>query len=373
MGIDGIFGKVEEIGKEIFSYFNAFGRFYIQVQILCRLLVVNVFLDDLFGGPDLTCDTKQVGCQQNCINRFAPINHQKLWEFEFFLVMLCLVFFSLFAMFNKYAYKKWLADMKKQDSDSAPTIVAAKSMGIRFTNNKGVPIYDIANAQEEDLGTSLVNSNKPAKFDDTPFSKVVQIGYVCMLILRVGIEWFSLNLELNLGRHQSQKGGLIDSLKLKEMWYCPTNTEGSDESIAEFFPPQNRSIFWTDELNEPCVQQKVYIACWIPFSRMKTWGMYFMYYVLIMCFVITVLELCLALYDLCTRFGNKSQMAFEKESQAAIRDHKRIYDRKTEPVSVAHSIVAEESMEKRNFNQDTPFIADATAAPYYDQADQQFS
>lgn len=109
--------------------------------------------------------------------------------------------------------------MKKQDSDSAPTIVAAKSMGIRFTNNKGVPIYDIANAQEEDLGTSLVNSNKPAKFDDTPFSKVVQIGYVCMLILRVGIEWFSLNLELNLGRHQSQKGGLIDSLKLKEMWY----------------------------------------------------------------------------------------------------------------------------------------------------------
>ena len=54
-----------------------------------------------------------------------------------------------------------------------------------------------------------------------------------------------------------------------------------------------------------------------------------MYYVLIMCFVITVLELCLALYDLCTRFGNKSQMAFEKESQAAIRDHKRIYSKNT--------------------------------------------
>ena len=102
MGIGGIFDQVEALGKEIYGYFNGFGKFYIQVQFLCRLIVVEVFLDDLFDTPSLTCDTEQIGCEQNCINRFSPIYHQKLWELEFFLVLLCLAVFSLFAMFNRY-------------------------------------------------------------------------------------------------------------------------------------------------------------------------------------------------------------------------------------------------------------------------------
>ena len=106
MGLDGIFDKVNEIGKEIFSYFNSMGHFYMQVQMLCRLLVVTTFLDDLFEKEELVCDTKQVGCEQNCINRYAPLNHQKIWQFEFFLVMLCLTVFSLFASFNKYRKAK---------------------------------------------------------------------------------------------------------------------------------------------------------------------------------------------------------------------------------------------------------------------------
>jgi len=360
MGIGGIFEKVEEIGQEIFSYFNAFGRFYIQVQILCRVVVTNVFLDDLFGEVKLKCDTKQVGCEQNCINRFSPINHQKIWEFEFFLVLLCLSVFSVFAAFNKFAYKKWLAKMKKEDSSlsgAMPSVRTAKSMGVQFTTSKGVPIYDIANAQsggdDIDNGMVLKYDNKPAKYDDTPFSKVSQVGYVIMLILRAIIEYVSLKLELNLGRHQSQNSGFIDSLSLKEMWYCPTNVQGSEQSTLEFFPPANRSLFWTDEINEPCVQQKTYVACWIPFSRMKTWAMYFMYYVLILCFVITILELLMALYHLCTRFGGKTKSQMQYESNAVVQTHKIVYDRRSQRASMHQSIQPDtNSLEKMPLKSD---------------------
>merc|ERR1712110_458616 len=114
----------------------------------------------------------------------------------------------------------------------------------------------------------------------------------------------------------------MNALELKEWWNCATNTRGSDNSIDEFFPPGNRSIFWTDELNEPCVQQKVHVTCWIPFSRMKTWGMYFMYYVLILTFFITLLELVLAMVELCRFKGSKS---IENESRSLLDQHKTRY------------------------------------------------
>ena len=116
--------------------------------------------------------------------------------------------------------------MKKQDYNNRdPSIVKAKSMGIRFTDKNGVPIYDIANAQNDEpaLGEDISKHDKyrykKEKFDESPYSKVIQIGYIVMLILRAFIEYISLKLELNLGRHQSQKGGFLDSLTLKEMWH----------------------------------------------------------------------------------------------------------------------------------------------------------
>ena len=43
--------------KRLAQFFNPIGRFYMQIQILCRVLVVMVFLDDLFGDNPLTCET----------------------------------------------------------------------------------------------------------------------------------------------------------------------------------------------------------------------------------------------------------------------------------------------------------------------------
>merc|ERR1711879_368867 len=105
--------------------------------------------------------------------------------------------------------------------------------------------------------------------------------------------WF-LYLENQLSKHQSQKVGFWESFFLKENWVCATNhpRTASKKSLDELLPPANRSeIFWIGDPNLACMQQSVTVTCWIPFSRMKSYGMFFMYIVLLVGWFITVFEL----------------------------------------------------------------------------------
>ena len=112
MGSGDILTHINEFLGQINKYFNPIGKFYIQVQVLCRVLVCSVFLDDLFKSSSLQCDSKQVGCEQNCINRFAPLNHKKIWELELFMVMLAIVIFLAFNLWNEHVINR---EKKKND------------------------------------------------------------------------------------------------------------------------------------------------------------------------------------------------------------------------------------------------------------------
>ena len=218
-----LFAKIKEIFDQIKSYFNLFGKFYIQFQILCRvqnifqnsivqmaawtnpsivletnkrkliflktilkiicLLVVSVFLDDLFEGADLECDTEQPGCQQNCINRFAIVNHKKVWELEMFVIMFTTTLFTAFQYMNdkmQQRYEKKAADARKT---------------FRFKSQGGV-----------------VKSG------------ITSMGYISMLVVRFVFETGFLFIENQLSKHQSQKIGFWESFTLKENWICPTNS-----------------------------------------------------------------------------------------------------------------------------------------------------
>ena len=94
-----------------------------------------------------------------------------------------------------------------------------------------------------------------------------------MLVVRLGCEIVFLYLENQLGKHQSQNVEFWEAFNLKESWICSTNNvdKAAQESLDMLIPKPNRSeIFWTDDLNVACLQQKVTVTCWIPYSRMKT-------------------------------------------------------------------------------------------------------
>ena len=52
-GTQVLFARVGEFIGRIRQYLNPVGQFYVQFQILCRVLVCTVFLDDLFEEEGL--------------------------------------------------------------------------------------------------------------------------------------------------------------------------------------------------------------------------------------------------------------------------------------------------------------------------------
>ena len=295
MGSGEILSHINEFLSSINRYFNPIGKFYIQVQILCRVLVCSVFLDDLFKSSSLECDTKQVGCQQNCINRFAPLNHKKVWELELFTVMLAITVFLGFSLFNEYRYNRIKKEAKRDNwSPEKVRITMSRSYNMRMKEKKGKEFVK---------------------------SRITTAGYIVMLLFRLSFECLFLWIENQLGKHQSQNTEFWSSFWLKENWLCAVNTpnNAADESLDKMLPQSNRSeIFWTDDYNMACLQQQITVTCWIPFSRMKSFGLIFMYWVLIVTTCLTALELLFELAKLCKPSNSSSRSNNSGDSHQAL-------------------------------------------------------
>ena len=266
-----IFRTINDFLSQLNQFFNPIGKFYMKIQLLCRVLVIVTFLDDLFGSTDLTCETSQIGCQLTCLNRFAPITHQQLWAFELFCVMLSMVVFCGFNYYNKFLFKRY---------------------------------------QKKHHQKNLQNHNNRQQSCSAPL--YIVCGYKVMLIFRLACEFFSLYVEYNLSKHISQNADFYEVFQLKESWLCPAyNNPKLDYStkigeigisdqreiqmaVQKFFPDNNRSeLFYRDDMNLACAQQQVTVTCWIPFSRMKSLGLKFMYGLLVFQTILTSFELML--------------------------------------------------------------------------------
>lgn len=110
MGYGGgkIVKQTDKFSKKIFAYYNPVGKLYAKFVFLGRILAVGVFLDDLFKSqPSIKCDTKQVGCELSCKNRFAPVSHVQIWQFNLFLGLLSSIIFTVFNMLNQRNYESY--------------------------------------------------------------------------------------------------------------------------------------------------------------------------------------------------------------------------------------------------------------------------
>jgi len=297
-GTGAVLNHLNTFFARISQYVNPVGKFYLQFQILCRVLVTSVFLDDLFEGAALECDTGQPGCEQNCINRFAPVNHKKVWEIEIFYVLFTVAVFLMFSYMNDHAYKKFMRREEKKRR-------LAEKQNLHVTNAEFDKMVRMK-SQRSAFGFKETHQKKPAKKGAEPDtyvpSSLTTLGYIIMLVMRLFFELVFLYVENELSQHQSQKVGFWDRIFLKENWICPTNRDepAVKQSINQLLPQANRStLFWISDENLACTQQPVTVTCWIPFSRMKSYAMFFMYMVLIASTVLTVGELMFELVRLC--------------------------------------------------------------------------
>lgn len=193
---------ITNFNKKVNTYFNPIGQLYTKYVISFRIIVVNVFLKDLFSKDGLTCETKQVGCQLSCINRFAPINHMQIWNFELFCIALSITFFLCINLLNQHQFEKTKRKLTNQlKNDQLVSLKISENTSFRYKH-------------------SILHSNYTV------------IGYIGMLSIRLALECWCLFIEMNLARNHSQNSGFMESLSLKERWLCPTYGEVHEGDLA---------------------------------------------------------------------------------------------------------------------------------------------
>jgi len=205
-----LLAALNEIIKDITYYFNTVGQLYLKYQLIFRVLFVNILLNDIFGGEKLICDTKQVGCEEMCVNRFAPITFKKLWELELWMVLIITGVFIIFVFANQEVVK-----LEKNHK--------------RFANFMSVRKYEVDNGGEKH---KIVDPEKLKKMEGdirvqeggkvVIYSRLISFGYVVMLLMRIFMELYFLNLEYELAVHQSGHKGW-NAFVLPEKYHCKTN------------------------------------------------------------------------------------------------------------------------------------------------------
>lgn len=279
------FGVVQELTKKLANYLNKVGQFYLQFQFIFRVIFVPVVLGDIFKlGPSLVCDTSQVGCKDMCMNRFAPITIEKLWQLELYYILFCTLIFIGFRFVNDRMWKHY---------------------------NKHPEAYGGISRDILQLRTKTHRN----KNETMAYSRLITLGYFTMLVCRLVGEVGFVYLERELATHQSGiRGGPIglNAFMLPERYTCRTNME-SDEynALKDAQSYQRSSIFdITSELTA-CNQQKYEVVCWIPWSHMRQKGMIFMHLVLLMGACLTICEL---LYLIVRMFKKRGSVVHHKDT-----------------------------------------------------------
>jgi len=151
--------------------------------------------------------------------------------------------------------------------------------------------------------------------DENKQSNIQRVGYFVMLAVRLVAEFWFLYLEMELNRNQSQNAGFFEAMNLKEKWYCFSYTDSDSSRPQDTYrkvvdakmPMANRSsLFWVDEPLIACSQQDT-VKCWIPFSRIKSYGIQFMYMLLCVNICLTVLEILWLVYETCKSASKKTK------------------------------------------------------------------
>lgn len=282
--ISQILGKITSTAGKIESYFNPIGRLYTKFLVVCRVLPLIAFLDDLFEDVSLECETGQIGCNTVCENRFAPVSIYQVWCFELFLILLSVIVYSCFNLLNETYHQKMvnyygkkLDHFSKLNHYNRQQSIQALSQVTKYQSLR----FDIVREKGKERLTSVFTIS----------------GYFLMLVFRLCCEIYCIFLEATIAKHMSQNADFRYFFQLKENWKCMTNKRDGYGNVIDntnILPIANRSVlFYRDDLNGACYQQDTSINCWIPLSRNKSLGLQFMYLMLLISVLLTFLEICL--------------------------------------------------------------------------------
>ena len=187
-----------------------------------------------------------------------------------FFILFSTILFIIFNYLNDAAYRKY----KKFDQ-------------LYLIETNGIPQQKIKFWEKTRKDQTVVES------------KYTIVGYIIMLVFRLACQLICLYLDIELSTHISQKaGGIPEVFNIPERWICSTyNFE--DSAYHEILPQQNlSSIFHRSDAITAC-QNLRDVNCWQPNAYLRTYGLKFMFAILLVEILMTMAELLVELVKPC--------------------------------------------------------------------------
>ncbi|XP_008827451.1 gap junction beta-5 protein [Nannospalax galili] len=106
----------EELLKEVNKYSTAFGRIWLTLVFIFRVLVYLVTAEHVWGDDhkDFDCNTKQPGCTNVCFDEFFPVSHVRLWALQLILVTCPSLLVIMHVAYRKAREKKYQEAVGKE-------------------------------------------------------------------------------------------------------------------------------------------------------------------------------------------------------------------------------------------------------------------
>ncbi|XP_063168214.1 gap junction beta-5 protein-like [Candoia aspera] len=119
---------LEDLLGGVNKYSTAFGRIWLSVVFIFRLLVYLVAAEKVWGDDhkDFDCNTEQPGCPNVCYDFYFPISHIRLWALQLILVTCPSLLVVMHVAYREAKLKKRL---QKFGNDFRPRYPPGKKRG----------------------------------------------------------------------------------------------------------------------------------------------------------------------------------------------------------------------------------------------------
>ena len=282
-----MWGFLEKLSEQVNKYATFFGQLWYVLVFVFRAIVVMSLGGAVYGDEQgaFQCSTKIVGCTQKCYNDFAKISHMRFWAFQLIAVVAPTVFFHFYSSYVLGEIQKLktaeenVKKIEEGGEDVYLTLDAKAEKDIRKMSRRQKKVGNVK--------TKKIMDGHELK--EIPYTSKIHWVYFLTVVARIIIEGIFIWLAFLLFRYM-----VVDCEKEygPQSW-CETSNPMSYlwMEVPPIYECRDMEVC-TQHVNE---KGEGYTPCFVSRPYEKTVFLRYMGVLSGMCFIVSIVELCVIL------------------------------------------------------------------------------
>jgi len=274
----------DKISEQVTKYATFFGQLWYVLVFVFRAIVVMSIGGSVYGDEQgaFQCSTAIVGCENMCYNDFAKISHMRFWAFQLIAIASPTVFFHFYSLHTQGQMQKLKAaedDLKKIEEGGEDEYLNLDAKGIKEVNRIGKRKKTIGNIKTRKV-------MQGSELQEIPYTSKIHYVYFLTIIIRLIFEAIFIYLGHRLFRLM-----VVDC----EGNYGPQHWCNTHNPI-DYIWMEVPAVYHCRN-SDVCMQHidqngNGFVPCYVSRPYEKTVFLRYMGVLSGICFIVSILELC---------------------------------------------------------------------------------